>query len=273
MADLSKILITGSNGIIGSVLDFGIKKSHQELDVTNRENIKEVCDKINPSGILCLSSINLRASEKNPIEAYNVNVFGVYNLSYEAMKRKIPLILISTGVVFSGIAEDFFSEESTPNPLNIYGQTKYLAEILTLKDSDKNLVIRTGWIFGINKNFKMKSIFDKIIDLIIEEKEINATYDQYGSPIYIKDLVSEMKKLISNDSSGIYHIVNSGRASAVEFAEEVTIYSKSKSKIERVSVTEFESVVKRSPSEYLISKKIKLRSWKESLREYLDSIK
>lgn len=272
MTDLSNLIISGGHGMIGAHLDFGIKPSKEEFDVTNPKNIEEQCKKYNPSGILCLSSIDLRKCEENPFNANGVNVLGVYNLAKEAKKRKIPLILISTGAVFSGESKDYFSEESIPNPVNIYGQTKYLAEIIVLNSSNKNLVIRTGWVFGANKDSKKKGIFDKMLDLAIEGKDIKATYDQYGSPIYIKDLTSEFKKLISKNYSGIYHLVNSGRASALDFIEEAVNYLDNKPKINKLSVAEFISNIKRSPSECLISKKIKLRSWQEALKDYLYSI-
>ena len=269
MADLNKILIIGAYGMIGLNLNFGIKTAKSELDVTNKKNISEICKKYTPSGILCLSSINLRESEQNPLEAYKINALGVYNLAREAKKRKIPLILISTGAVFSGDIDDSFSEENEPNPVNIYGQTKYLAEIITLESSNKNLVVRTGWVFGATNSPEKKGIFDKMLDSVVEGKEITATYDQYGSPIYMEDLIYELKNLISNNQSGIYHLINSGRASAVDFVEEAVKYSKHNPKINKASVVEFASTLKRSPSEYLISKKIKLKSWQESLRDYL----
>lgn len=110
-----------------------------------------------------------------------------------------------------------------------------------------------------------------MLDSTIEGKEIKATYDQYGSFIYMKDLISELKKLISKDASGIYHIINTGRASALDFIKEAATYLGSKSRINKLSVREFLSEIKRSPSECLISKKIKLRTWQESLKDYLDS--
>ena len=258
--------------MIGSNLDFGIKPPKSEFDVTNPKSINEILNRHSPSAILCLSNVNIRESEQNPLQAYKVNVIGVYYLTKAAREKKIPLILISTGAVFSGDIHESFNEDSTPNPLNIYGQTKYLAEILTLESSDRNLVIRTGWLFGSDKNSKKKNIFDKMLDLAIEGKEIKATYDQYGSPTYMKDLVSELKKLITNNASGIYHIVNSGRASAAEFIEEAAKYLKHESRIERASVAEFQSTIKRSPSECLDSKRIKLRHWAEALKDYLGTI-
>ncbi|OIO43197.1 hypothetical protein AUJ64_02525 [Candidatus Pacearchaeota archaeon CG1_02_39_14] len=270
MADLGRILISGGHGMIGSNLDFGIKPDKSEFDVTNPESISLACDKYNPSAILSLSSINIRDSEENPLNAYRVNSIGVYHLAREAKKRGIPLIMLSTGSVFNGSIKDSFNEDSFPNPVNIYAQTKYIAEVFALGSSDRNLVIRTGWVFGTSKDSK-KGVFDKMLDLVMDKDEIIATYDQEGSPTYIKDLVTEIKKLISRNCSGIYHVANQGRASAVEFVEEAIRYAGRNIRIKRKTVAEFSSKVKRSPSECLNSNKIKLRSWQEALEEHISS--
>lgn len=271
MADLDKILVAGGHGMIGSHLYFGIKPSKDEFDATNLKSISKTFEKYAPSGVLCLFNLDIRASEQNPFEAYKINALGVYNLAKEAKKRNIPLILISTGAVFSGSIKDSFSEESFPNPLNVYGQSKYLAEIMALENSNKNIVVRTGWVFGANKDSKKKGIFDKMLDSAIEGKDVKVTYDQYGSPTYIKDFIFELKKLISNNSYGIYHVTNAGTASASEFVEEAINYLNSRSKMAKLSVSEFASNIKRSPSECLNSTKIKLRTWQEALKDYLSS--
>ena len=269
MADLNRILISGGGGIIGSNLDFGFKPSKEEFDVTNPDCIRKVCDKYNPSGTLGLSNVDLKSCEANPLLAYKVNVFGVYNLAKECRRRRIPFILISSGAVFSGNSMSLFNEDSPPEPLNIYAQTKYLAEILALEISEKNLILRTGWVFGAGNNSNRINLLDKMISLTAEGKKVRASNDQYGSPTYVKDLVGELKRIISESSSGIYHIVNSERASATDFIVEAKNILKSSSEIEQVSAKEFSSGIVRSQSECLISKKINLRSWRESLREYL----
>ena len=86
----------------------------EELDVTKSEEINEICNKINPSAIIALSSLDLRLCEDNPFEAYKVNVLGIYNLALEAKKRDIPLVMISTGAIFNGNLNDIFKEEDLP---------------------------------------------------------------------------------------------------------------------------------------------------------------
>ncbi|MFC1685691.1 SDR family oxidoreductase [Nanoarchaeota archaeon] len=270
MVDLSRILITGSEGVIGSQLDFGVKKSHRELDVTNSKNIKKVCDEINPSGILCLSSKDIRSCEKNPSQAHEVNVNGVINLAKEAAKRNIPIILLSTGAIFNGPVNKSFNEEDTPQPQNIYGQTKYLAEKSLPIITPNYLIIRTGWIFGTNNSKKIDFI-KRMINSLEKGEEVKVVTDQTGSPTYLPDFIDKMKELIQNGFKGIFHVVNRGIATPEDILNEIISIKgiNSKSKIIKNKLSQQEGIL-RSHSEALTSKKVSLRSWKEALKEYFN---
>ena len=87
MTDLTKVIILGSQGMVGQAIDFGIKLNHQECDITNPESIRETCDRYDPSAILSLASIDLRVCEEDPVKAYKVNALGVLNLAREAKRR------------------------------------------------------------------------------------------------------------------------------------------------------------------------------------------
>lgn len=267
MIDLNKVLVIGGGGKIASILPFGIKKSHQELNALDKEQIRNVCNLLSPTAILCLSSLDLRKSEENPIHAFNVNALAAYNASLEAKKRNIPIIIVTSGAMFNGSIEKRFSEDDSPDSLNIYGQSKYFAELLISEATENYLIIRTGWIFGGKE--KEMSFIDKMINLAREGKELTATFDQVGSPTYIPDFISALKSLIEQNAKGIYHIVNEGAASAVNIMEEAIDILKSKSNLKKVSVNDFSSNIKRSQSEALVSNKIKLRHWKDALKEFL----
>lgn len=268
MADLSKILILGSSGMVGSALDFGIKLNHQECDITNPESIQSAMDRYNPTGILCLSSLDLRVCEEDPLKAYNVNVLGVHNLALEAKKRNISIIIISSGTMFSGSPEKIFSEEDIPEPLNIYGQTKYLSELLVQKTTENHIIIRTGWLFGGNPQARL-SFIDKMFSSLKEGKDITATMDQFGSPTLMQDYVQNLKGLIETDQKGTFCIVNQGSASAAELMKEAAKILNSSSQINEAKISDFSSKIKRSPSEALKSSRVHIRPWKKALKEYL----
>ncbi|MBI3334490.1 NAD(P)-dependent oxidoreductase [Candidatus Pacearchaeota archaeon] len=269
MTELAKTLIIGAQGRIGSMIPWGIKLSRLELDVTKPEQIARICAEKKPSAILCLSSLDLRKSEQNPLEAYKVNVLGVYHAAQEAQKRNIPCIIISSGAVFNGESEQEFTEESTPNPQNIYGQTKYIAELMVRSICPKHLIIRTGWLYGFREN---PSFIDKMIQMAREGKEIKATYDQKGSPIYLSDFMQALEELIRTDASGTYHLVNAGGTSAVELMHEVLSLTKSTSLLHEVTMQELNSQgPARSASEVLSSTRYPMRHWRDALRSYLAS--
>lgn len=256
--------------MVGESLNFGIKLTHNNLDVTNKEQIRQVCGLYNPSAILCLSSLNLQQCEKDPFNAYKVNVLGVYALTLEALQRRIPIIIISSSAIFNGPPTKSFNEYDTPDPLNIYGQTKYLSEIIVQGFTQNHLIIRTGWLFG-GKSSKKIGAIDRMIHNVQEDKEVFATTDHYGSPTYMLDFIKKLEELIQSDSKGIFHVINDGSASAAEFISEVVKYFNSQTKLKIISIKDHQNEkIKRSQSEILISKKINLRHWKEALKEYLD---
>ena len=267
MPDFSRVLITGGDGRIASEIDFGIKLGHEKIDITDINSIRKALEEYSPSAVLNLASLDLKASQNNPFLANKINALGVYNLALETKRINIPLIIISSGAVFNGKAEDNFNEDSIPNPSNIYGQTKYQSEINALVNP-KSYIIRTGWLFGFIKN---GNFFNKMLDSAKLGNKVMATYDQFGSFTYIRDFVNELKNVISNNEPGIYHIANSGRANAEEFAKEMISQLRSVSKIDRISISESEKEgILRSRSEVLISKKVKMRNWQEALREKLN---
>lgn len=270
--DLSKLLIIGKNSSIAKELNFGIKLSKDELNVINSKDIEHKIKKYSPSGILYLASIDLKNSKEKPLEALEVNVIGLYNVAKISQSLKIPIIIVSSGAIFSGKLDQDFNEYSKPEPINFYGQTKYFGEII-LQNINKNfLIIRTGWLFGFRHK---KNGFTNFIDILFNnsDKKIYATKNLFGSPTYIKDFIVEMKNLISLNKKGIFHVVNSGRASAKDIAlESFKITGKSKD-IEFIKFKNRLGEPKRSETEVLKSTKLKLKSWQEALKDYFKDSK
>jgi dTDP-4-dehydrorhamnose reductase len=272
LIDLSKVLIIGKDSTIGQELDFGIKLGHKDLDITNLKDVEIIFSKYSPQAVICLASVDLASSESNPAMAMNVNVNGFNNVIKMANKYNSLTILISSGAVFNGNSNGF-TELDIPNPINVYGKTKYLAEIL-LKNSSKNyLIIRTGWLFGIAHK---KNGFTKFIDKLLNEKnegEIIATYDSFGSPTYIKDFVNELKRLIISNQNEVIHLVNEGYASAADVAKECVLLTGKNLDLKLISYKTLSNSSQRSQSEALISKNNEIRNWKIALKDYLSEIK
>jgi dTDP-4-dehydrorhamnose reductase len=57
-------------------------------------------------------------------------------------------VYISTDYVFDGAKGEPYEEEDIPNPINVYGLSKYTGEVFTRNYSEKYYVIRVASLYG-----------------------------------------------------------------------------------------------------------------------------
>jgi dTDP-4-dehydrorhamnose reductase len=265
-----KILVTGGSGMVGSQVKFGIKPSHKELDINNSTSIEKAVKKYKPDVILHLAAFaNMLGCEGSKIKAKKINVTGTQNIARACKKNDMKLVYMSTCAVFDGKKKTPYKESDRAKTLNVYGETKLGGEKIIQKILPNALIVRTGWLFGGNKTDK------KFVQLTYQKfkngEEVMATSDRKGSPTYVKDLLDTIEKLIYQNKSGIYHVVNSGTASYADIAKEIKKVGKFKQEIKKVLARDIENKkLKRGKNESLASSKIKLRSWKVALKEYLN---
>ena len=280
--DKKKILVTGSNGQLGSEIkalsqtypqfDFTFTSS-KELDITNKlnvtnffkENTFDYC-------INCAAYTQVDKAEKEREKAFVVNVTGVKNLTQNCKKTNTVLIHISTDFVFDGIKNEPYTEEDVPKPINYYGETKYLGELEIQKELKSYFIIRTSWLYGRFGNNFVKTI----LRLAKEKGELSIVNNQFGIPTNAGDLTKFMLFLIDNsiDKYGIYHFSNSSneKVSWYDFAKEIL-------KINNISVSLLETTKYRTLairplfSKMNLSKIKKLnyntRNWRIALANYM----
>ena len=268
MANLRKTIIFGGTGLIGSYLQQGIKLGHQDGDITKLSSVEKVFKKYHPNLVINLAAkINLADCEADPQGAFAINVLGAYHIALVCRKYKARLVYLSTGAVFDGSKTSGFKEANQPHPLNVYGQTKYLAEQITAGLVSNSLVIRTGWVFG-GGPAKDNKFYGLAIRKILSGKVLQANYDETGSPVYAKDLAAKVMQLAWSRRR-LIHIVNSGRASRYGIAQELAKILHKKAVIKKTHSKDFQNEFIRAKSEFLASKYVHLRPWQQALREYL----
>jgi len=271
--DLKKILITGTNGMAGSYVDFGIKTDRRSLDVTDLKEVLGVCYKYKPEAIVHLAAeTDVDRCERDPEYAYLVNSIGTYNIAIAAKELGAKLIYISTAGIFDGLKESPYIEEDEPNPKNFYGHSKFLGE-LAVKGILKNyLILRVCWMMGGGPNKDQKFVA-KIISQIKnpQTKEIKVITDQIGSPTFAKDLIKAIKILIQENRTGIFHMANTGIVSRYEVAKFIVETLRPEVKVIPVDSSYFNLDAKRTRNEGLVSKVNLMRPWQEALKEYLET--
>lgn len=269
MINLDRVLTTGAGGTIGRYVDFGIRPGRKVLDVTNLEQVRQVCKEQKPEAVLHLAGeANVDQAEREPDKAYFLNAVGTYNLALAAREVGFKLVYISTSGVFDGLESGPYKADDRPNPINHYGHSKYLGELAVgglLKDY---LIVRTDWVFGGGPLGDKKTVSKTIANL--KEKEIPGVSDQHGSPTYAKDFVAGIRELLSQDATGIRHVVNSNPASPFEFIKAIVEIMGGTAEVKPVHATDFKLDAPRWKNKVLASD-VKLRPWRKALKDYLES--
>jgi dTDP-4-dehydrorhamnose reductase len=265
---LSKTLVTGSNGMVGSYVDFGIKTDRNTLDITDYEQVERVIKKYKPQVIFHLAAeTDVDKCERDPLHAFMINSIGTYNLVLAAKKIHAKFIYVSTASVFEGDKDEPYTEEDIPNPQSHYSRSKYLGEKLIAANLDNYLIIRPGWMFGGGPDKDHKFV-GKIISLL-DKKEIKAVNDKFGSPTYAKDLIEGIKELLRTEQKGIYHVANKGESSRYDVASYIVSVLNPSVKVVPVDSSYFNLDAKRVNSEAIETRVDFMRDWRSALKEYL----
>lgn len=240
--------------------------NRDDLDVTNLQAVMTECRKSRPGIILHLAALtDLSECEKDPLRAYLVNTAGTYNMALAAQTIGAKLVLISTSGVFDGDKEGLYVETDVPNPVNVYGHSKYLAELAVIAMLEDHLIVRTSWIFGGGKG-KDKKFVGKMVAQR-DAAGVYAVVDRFGSPTYAKDLAGAIMQLLEEKRRGIVHL-GGGVATRYEVAREVFTLLGSHAKVMVSFANDFESGHRSGRNESMPASKF-MRPWQEALAEYL----
>ena len=278
-----KILITGSNGMLGHDLQEVLNDKHElilttskTLDITDKNQVLKVICENNPDVVINSAAYtDVDGCEDNHDFAYSVNGDGVRNLALACKEIDCPLVHISTDYVFNGKNNRPWVEDDEIDPINVYGKSKLEGEEAILEILDKYFIVRTAWLYGVNgRNFPKT-----MLELAKNHSEITVVYDEVGSPTYTLDLAYGIFQLIETDYYGIYHLTNSESCSWCEFARYIFEVAGVDVKVIPVTASEFARPAPRPSYSVLENKNWidngfkPLRSYKEAIKEYIELIK
>lgn len=280
------ILVTGANGQLGQELK-NLPNTDatyfftdiEELDITQIEDIRRFVDKHQINVIInCAAYTNVDKAEEAIDQAELINVQAVANLARISKNSDVTLIHISTDYVFGGSCINTpIKEDTTTNPLGVYGQTKLMGEKEIIKSGCKYIIIRTAWLYSAYGN----NFVNTILRLSRERESLNVVYDQVGTPTYAGDLALVIKMMAESEflqKQGIYHFSNEGAISWFDFAKAIIELNGNKCKINACSSEDFETSVSRPNYSVLDKTKIKqtlglgIPYWKDSLKVCLSKI-
>lgn len=226
-----RLLITGAHGQLGSeivrlALERGlpaIPLAREDLNIGDLEAVGRTIRKAAPSAVVNAAAFTrVDEAETHPEAALRVNRDGARNLAVTCREERIPIVHFSTDYVFDGQATRPYRPDDDPAPLGAYGRSKWEGEVAVRDATERHLILRTAWVFGVHGSNFVKSI----LRLARDREELRVVDDQRGSPTAADDLAEAALVALEHVRArgsgwGTYHFVNAGSTTWHGFAERI----------------------------------------------------
>lgn len=238
-----KILVTGSNGLVGQKLTQIISKDPQlkliatskgvnrfagsgnfeytEMDVRNSENVFKVFNHFRPDVVIHTAAMtNVDLCENKKEECWELNVETVKILIKACEKFNVYLLHLSTDFIFDG-KNGPYTEEDEPHPLSYYGVTKLEAEKLVQGSNCQWAILRTILVYGIVYDMSRSNIVLWAKSALEKGENINVVDNQWRMPTLAEDLAECCLLALNKKARGIFNASGKDMMSILELVEKV----------------------------------------------------
>jgi dTDP-4-dehydrorhamnose reductase len=270
-----KVALTGSTGLIGSRIIEILKDKFEfiqifqsEADITDKNSIQDKINSLDFDIFLHLAAYtNVDAAETQKELAHSINVLGTQNVYDAVTAKNKKFIYISTDFVFDGTKPPYY-EDSIPNPLSYYAQTKLEGEKIV---RGKTMIVRLSYPY--RSHYELKKDFVMGIHSALEQKKmLTMISDSIITPTFIDDIALSFEYLFNNFSQEIFHIVGSDSLSPYEASLKIAkIFTLDQSLITPISYNEYYKYKAKRPQYSEMKTKnndfYKMRTFEEGLAE------
>jgi dTDP-4-dehydrorhamnose reductase len=221
------LIIIGKTGTLGKAFSRICGYRAIEHKVLGREdvNIADVADiermvnEYKPWAIINAAGyVKVDDAEKEADNCFLINSVAPKHLSVVCSKHGIQFVTYSSDLVFDGKKNNPYLESDIVSPLNIYGQSKAMAEESVLLNAPDALIIRTSAFFG---PWDQYNFVHHALKSLKNQQSFSAPKDVIISPTYVPDLVHASLDLLLDEASGIWNISNKGSISWAMLATEI----------------------------------------------------
>ena len=223
-----RVLVTGSAGRLGAAVVAAfdryevIAQTRATLDVTDHGAVQRAVAAAAPIAVVnCVGFNDVDGAETRASDALAVNAFAVRSLARAADACGAAFVHFGTDFVFDGTADQPYEEDAAPSPRSVYGSSKLLGDWFALETA-RGFVLRVESLFGFVDGWTgRQGSLDGILDALERGADVRVFTDRVVSPSYVHDVARAVRHLVESGAPpGLYHCVNSGRATWHEVAVE-----------------------------------------------------
>ncbi len=275
-----KILVTGANGLLGQKLvtklidqpehdllatgrGFWRGEEHpalnyQSLDIEDRQAVLDLLEKERPDTIIhtaAMTQVDLCETEQEACQRANVE--AVKHLCEACQRFGIYLVHVSTDFIFDGEGGPY-DESAQPNPISVYGHSKWEGEKVVMQLEQPWCIIRTGLVYGLTHRMSRTNIVLWAHQSLKEKKEIRVVDDQFRSPTLSEDLADACIAAAQRQPCGVFHISGPEIMSVFDMVQRIAaFFGLSTDTLSRTDSSSLNQAAKRPPRTGLVIEKAK----------------
>jgi dTDP-4-dehydrorhamnose reductase len=218
------LLITGATGTLGRAFQrichlrgiASVLLSRTQMDIADPVSVEQALTRYQPWAVVNAAGyVRVDEAETDFARCYRENTIGPTVLAVACAPRCIPLLTFSSDLVFDGRKAAPYLEADQPAPLNVYGNSKRLAERDVLEQLPGALVVRTSAFFGPWDEY---NFVYQALRAAGSGQPFEAADDVLISPTYVPDLVNTALDLLIDGEKGVWHLANGGACTWAELA-------------------------------------------------------
>lgn len=230
-----RILLIGKHGQVGwelnrTLVTLGevVAVDYPDIDLADTAAIPKLIREVKPAVVVNATAYtNVDKAESEPELANRINAIAPGVMAEEARNLGAAFIHYSTDFVFDGRKGAAYTEDDAPNPLNVYGRTKWDGEEAVQQVGGAYLILRTSWVYSLRQG----GFVTKVLQWARQQETLRIVDDQVGSPTWSRLLAEATAQVMAqgrqdvnaylNEKAGLYHLAGAGCASRYAWAKAI----------------------------------------------------
>ena len=230
-----RLLLFGTTGQLGWELNRILPTlgeltalDYPDIDFSRAESVRQVIRSIRPHVIVNAAAFTaVDRAENEPDSVYAINSDAPGIIASEAKAIGSAFVHYSTDYVFDGTKGEPYTEQDTPNPINVYGKSKLAGEQAIEQTGGSYLILRTSLLYSL----RGESFVTNVLKWSRQQETMRIVTDQVSNPTWCRMLAEVTTQVLASghrdiagwlaERSGMYHCAGDGYASRFEWAREI----------------------------------------------------
>ncbi len=238
---MSRILVTGASGLVGSRVALRLAGSHEvhgtyhrhrpdflglpddrvhPLDIADLVAVREALDRLAPDTVVhCAAETNVDGCEGNPERTASLNVAPVREIAAWARRTGGRVTVMSTDYVFDGTAPPY-EVDARRNPLCVYSMSKAQAEE-AVEGVPGCLVARSTVIYGKDFGHQKRNFATWLLGELGAGRRVRIVSDQWNTPTISENIADMVERAVERGLEGVVHMASAECIARDEFARRI----------------------------------------------------